>query len=456
MAYKAAALFYIVLVVILAVFAFRPTKEAYEAAIAPVQVAEDTDAYVCNEQGFCFRNSSSTYVEVKSKDQKRFQINSGVDITAPLTINGSPIATVADVEKVRYPGPQGEVGPRGPTGADGKEGPKGEEGPIGPVGPRGEEGKVGAIGPVGPAGRAGLDGEPGAPGAAGAAGTPGPKGDVGPMGPIGPIGLSGAAAEKGEKGDIGPIGPMGPIGPIGPIGPAGTLNVNDMHDIIKVKKLRIGDKFLFSGVGDAHANDDWLRMFDADGKGYNGGLAAGRLWTPTFYSNGDGTNFQGGVSKHNPSSWGTHLPWHGDKKNYIRGDTEIRGDTNNIGDMKVGGKLCINNTCISETELQNIMKRGQGTEGIKFAQGQTTINDWRDYGDANMYVDVNISAYKFAQTPTIVTSIHGVSSHWTTMGASSVYSASPTTFRVYIYRNGVSMANAKAWGWKLNWVAYGP
>jgi hypothetical protein len=34
-----------------------------------------------------------------------------------------------------------------------------------------------------------------------------------------------------------------------------------------------------SGVGDAHNDDDWLRLFDVNNSGYYGGLAAGKLWS---------------------------------------------------------------------------------------------------------------------------------------------------------------------------------
>ena len=62
----------------------------------------------------------------------------------------------------------------------------------------------------------------------------------------------------------------------------GNLNVKDT---IKASKVQLGDKFLLSGVGDAHGNDGWLRLFDKDGKGYNGGLAAGQLWSQDLYLN---------------------------------------------------------------------------------------------------------------------------------------------------------------------------
>ena len=46
-----------------------------------------------------------------------------------------------------------------------------------------------------------------------------------------------------------------------------------------VPRLQLGGKFLFSGIGDGHADDDWLRIFNQDNKNYYGGLAAGRLYS---------------------------------------------------------------------------------------------------------------------------------------------------------------------------------
>lgn len=121
-----------------------------------------------------------------------------------------------------------------------------------------------------------------------------------------------------------------------------ATNGMTVKNSLKSDKLQLGDKFLFSGVGDAHANDDWLRMFNKEGTGYSGGLAMNKLWTANEAHLGGQTNVRGnlnvrgGRSEHNPDGWWTHLPWNGDDKNYIRGDTEIRGNTNNIGDLNVG------------------------------------------------------------------------------------------------------------------------
>lgn len=43
-------------------------------------------------------------------------------------------------------------------------------------------------------------------------------------------------------------------------------------------KLKLGNKFQLSGIGDAKGNDDWLRLFDGDGKDFYGGLATKKLW----------------------------------------------------------------------------------------------------------------------------------------------------------------------------------
>eukprot|EP00798_Chlamydomonas_sp_ICE-L_P005894 gene5894-biopygen13231 len=63
-----------------------------------------------------------------------------------------------------------------------------------------------------------------------------------------------------------------------------ALEVDLTHDdedegAAGAKWIKLGDKWTLSGVGDKHGNDDWLRLFNKDGTGYYGGLAAGRLWS---------------------------------------------------------------------------------------------------------------------------------------------------------------------------------
>ncbi len=57
----------------------------------------------------------------------------------------------------------------------------------------------------------------------------------------------------------------------------GSMLVNGM---LQTQKLRLGDKWILSGVGDGMYNDDWLRMVNAGNQAaYYGGLAATKLWT---------------------------------------------------------------------------------------------------------------------------------------------------------------------------------
>lgn len=82
----------------------------------------------------------------------------------------------------------------------------------------------------------------------------------------------------------------------------------EVTEYTKSNKYRIGDRWVLSGVGDAHGNDDWLRLFGSDEKGYHGGLAAGKLWSG--------------------------------------------GKIEAVGDISTGGRICIGGTCINENHLK--------------------------------------------------------------------------------------------------------
>ena len=62
-------------------------------------------------------------------------------------------------------------------------------------------------------------------------------------------------------------------------------------------------------------------------------------------------------------------------------------------------------------------------------QGQTK---WVDYSKDGMYTDIDISHCDFRSTPAILTSLGGRSGHWTATGTSSIYSATKSSFRIYI------------------------
>jgi hypothetical protein len=94
----------------------------------------------------------------------------------------------------------------------------------------------------------------------------------------------------------------------------------------------------------------------------------------------------------------------------------------------------------------------------RIASGRTMpgATAWQQYpGGAGIYVDVDTSAAQLTITPVYVTSLGGNSSHWATTGASSVYQATATGFRVYVrWDDGGPLTPATAHGfqWHINWI----
>jgi hypothetical protein len=93
--------------------------------------------------------------------------------------------------------------------------------------------------------------------------------------------------------------------------------------------------------------------------------------------------------------------------------------------------------------------------GSTVCKGQTPAGAtaWQQYGTEGIYVDVSTSACGFSSTPLYFTSIGGWSSHWTTTGATSIYSPTANSFRIYVYNPGITAAQANNLGWHINWQA---
>jgi subtilisin family serine protease len=88
--------------------------------------------------------------------------------------------------------------------------------------------------------------------------------------------------------------------------------------------------------------------------------------------------------------------------------------------------------------------------------GQTTpgSTNWQAYFNTGVYVDINTSVCGFTSTPLYHTTIGGTNGHWMTEGATSIYSPTPTGFRVYVfYATGITPAQANQWQWHINWNA---
>lgn len=62
---------------------------------------------------------------------------------------------------------------------------------------------------------------------------------------------------------------------------------------------------------------------------------------------------KGGRSEFNPSNNGSHFPYDGDNRNYIRGDTQIDGNINAAGDISLGRNLKVNGNITYDGQLFN-------------------------------------------------------------------------------------------------------
>ena len=98
----------------------------------------------------------------------------------------------------------------------------------------------------------------------------------------------------------------------------------------------------------------------------------------------------------------------------------------------------------------------------KFTAGQTApaTTMWQDYPNGTgVFVDVDTRSGNFSSTPVYLASLGGKSHHWATTGGSSIYSASPTGFRIYVrWADGKPMSkdDAYAHGWFINWMGIEP
>jgi hypothetical protein len=93
---------------------------------------------------------------------------------------------------------------------------------------------------------------------------------------------------------------------------------------------------------------------------------------------------------------------------------------------------------------------------VAMQSGSTQGLTWQQYpGGGGIFIDILTKPHSFPGTPLYNATLYGSSNHWATTGATSVYNASPTGFRVYVrYADGgpLTPADAQANGWYVRWV----
>lgn len=131
--------------------------------------------------------------------------------------------------------------------------------------------------------------------------------------------------------------------------------------------------------------------------------------------------------------------------------------TNAVGKVGLEGRATNERLTNRESPKQYISQVGTQSQ-FHMGAGRTTpgATNWQPYGTNGIYLDVDTSSAGFTTTPVYVTSIGGDGWHWLTTGATSIYQASPTSFRVYVrFSDGSSLTPAQANGlrWHINWIA---
>ena len=129
-------------------------------------------------------------------------------------------------------------------------------------------------------------------------------------------------------------------------------------------------------------------------------------------------------------------------------DPVSTGQTNPPNEGKTTG---LNNSIVTP----QIVLPGNG----KISFGSTPIGNtnWLDYyfngKQIGIYVDVDTSSAGFTSTPIYITSLGGQAHHWRTVGASSIYEATPTSFRIYLQGlDAITPQFANENNWHIQWI----
>lgn len=111
---------------------------------------------------------------------------------------------------------------------------------------------------------------------------------------------------------------------------------------------------------------NWNKAFTYENNGY-------------FSAYGGGINVRGGTSAYNPDGLKTQFPSPSDNKNYIRGDTELRGDMNLFGTIKM-----------SRNNPGPMVEKNYGRDSNRYGMGQFTNGKMRVY-TAGEYAPATVS-----------------------------------------------------------------
>ena len=101
--------------------------------------------------------------------------------------------------------------------------------------------------------------------------------------------------------------------------------------------------------------------------------------------------------------------------------------------------------------------KGPGNETLRIVVGRTDPKNtrWIQYSDGGVAVEVDTSHAGFSAPPYYFTSLGGHTNNWMAQGVTSIYEPTAKGFRVHIGHRALTTAQAKEWGWYVNWIAIG-
>lgn len=101
--------------------------------------------------------------------------------------------------------------------------------------------------------------------------------------------------------------------------------------------------------------------------------------------------------------------------------------------------------------------KGPGNETLRIVVGRTDPHKthWVQYSGGGVAVEVDTAYAGFSTSPYYFTSLGGHTNNWMAQGVTSIYEPTAKGFRVHVGYRGLTAAQAKEWGWYVNWIAIG-
>ena len=101
--------------------------------------------------------------------------------------------------------------------------------------------------------------------------------------------------------------------------------------------------------------------------------------------------------------------------------------------------------------------KGPENETLRIVVGRTDPKNtrWIQYSDGGVAVEVDTSHAGFSVPPYYFTSLGGHTNNWMAQGVTSIYEPTAKGFRVHVGHRELTIAQAKEWGWYVNWIAIG-